>query len=73
MILATLFAREQAKDALMAMSVIDTIAPLFPSLLLMMRRLPNTGKPWLWIVIALVPRIGGLWLIALLAQPSLPA
>jgi uncharacterized membrane protein YhaH (DUF805 family) len=51
------------------------IASVVPTLSLTVRRLRDSGKPWPWIFIGLVPLIGGIWLIILLCQPSvvLPA
>ena len=45
-------------------------AQIFPSLSITIRRLRDSGKSWPWIFISLVPLIGGIWLIVLLAQPS---
>lgn len=48
------------------------IAQILPSLSITVRRLRDAGKPWPWLFISLVPLIGGIWLIVLLVQPSLP-
>lgn len=48
------------------------IAQIFPHLSLTIRRLRDAGKPWPWIFISFVPLIGGIWLIVLLVQPSIP-
>jgi uncharacterized membrane protein YhaH (DUF805 family) len=37
------------------------------------RRLRDSGKAWPWLLIGLVPIIGGIWLIVLFCQPSLQA
>jgi len=34
------------------------------------RRLHDTGRSGWWYFIALIPIIGGIWLIVILAQPS---
>jgi uncharacterized membrane protein YhaH (DUF805 family) len=41
-----------------------------PSLPVTVRRLRDAGKPWAWIFIGLIPLVGSIWLIWLLAQPS---
>ncbi len=43
---------------------------LLPSLGADVRRLHDTGKSGLWVLVSFIPLIGGLWLIYLLAQPS---
>jgi uncharacterized membrane protein YhaH (DUF805 family) len=60
------------------------IAIRFPALLLLLlglilpqiaaavRRLHDTGKPGTWYLISLIPYIGGIWLMVLLAQKSEP-
>lgn len=59
-------------ELLLKLYILYVIAQIFPSLSLTVRRLRDSGKPWPWIFISLVPFIGGIWLIVLLAQPSLP-
>ena len=49
------------------------IAQIVPHLPLTVRRLRDSGKDWPWIFIGLIPVIGGIWMIVLLAQPSLVA
>lgn len=49
------------------------IAEIVPHLPLTVRRLRDSGKDWPWILIGLIPVIGTIWLIVLLAQPSLVA
>ena len=46
------------------------VAQLVPMVSLIVRRLRDAGKDWPWIFLSLVPLIGGIWLIVLLAQPS---
>lgn len=48
------------------------IAQIIPNLALTVRRLRDSGKSWPWIFISFVPFIGGIWLIVLLVQPSIP-
>lgn len=45
---------------------------LIPSLAVTVRRLRDAGKDWPWIFIFLIPLIGTIWLLILLAKPSLP-
>jgi uncharacterized membrane protein YhaH (DUF805 family) len=52
---------------------IYVVAQILPSLPICIRRLRDAGKAWPWIFIGLIPIIGTIWLIVLLAQPSLPA
>jgi uncharacterized membrane protein YhaH (DUF805 family) len=47
--------------------VVYGLAVLLPSLACAVRRLHDTNKKGLWILIALVPFIGGIWLLVLLA------
>ncbi len=44
-----------------------SLAVLIPGLAVAFRRLHDTGKSAWWILIALIPFIGGIWLIVLLA------
>ncbi|MFJ3909142.1 uncharacterized membrane protein YhaH (DUF805 family) [Streptomyces sp. 2132.2] len=46
---------------------IYALAVLLPSLAVAIRRLHDTGKSGWWLLIALVPLIGGIWLIVLMA------
>ncbi|MCL6268085.1 DUF805 domain-containing protein [Flagellimonas myxillae] len=41
-----------------------------PTLAVTVRRLQDIGKIWTWIFIGLVPAIGGIWLLILLAKDS---
>ncbi len=47
-------------------------AVIIPTISLIVRRLRDAGKEWPWIFIGLVPIIGGIWLIVLYCQPSIP-
>lgn len=60
-----------ASDLLFKLFILYSVAQVFPTLSLTIRRLRDAGKAWPWIFISLVPFIGGIWLIVLLAQPSL--
>jgi uncharacterized membrane protein YhaH (DUF805 family) len=62
-----------ASDLLLKLYFLYFFTQIFPSLSLTVRRLRDAGKPWSWIFISLVPFIGGIWLIVLLAQPTVAA
>jgi uncharacterized membrane protein YhaH (DUF805 family) len=47
--------------------VIYGLAVFIPGLAVLVRRLHDTGRSGWWFLIALVPLIGGIWLIVLLA------
>ena len=47
------------------------LALLLPSLAVGVRRLHDTGRSGWWLLIAIIPLIGGIWLIVLLCQPSI--
>jgi len=47
-------------------------AILIPSLAIAVRRLHDIGKRWTWLLIALIPLAGAIWLIVLYCQPSIP-
>ena len=49
------------------------LGTLLPSLAVIIRRLHDTGKSGWWIFIELVPAIGAIWLIVLLATDTAPA
>ncbi|MDP2991136.1 MAG: DUF805 domain-containing protein [Kiritimatiellota bacterium] len=46
------------------------LAVLLPGLALSVRRLHDIGKRGWWLLIALIPHFGGIWLIVLLATAS---
>ncbi len=48
-----------------------SFASLVPGIPLAVRRLRDAGKEWPWLFIALIPIIGGIWLIVLFCQPSI--
>lgn len=48
-----------------------SVATLVPAIPLAVRRLRDIGKPWPWLLLALIPIIGTIWLIVLFCQPSL--
>lgn len=62
-----------AVSQLMAIYTLYSIAVIVPSIPLTVRRLRDAGKPWPWIFISLIPLIGPIWLIVLLAQASVGA
>lgn len=49
-----------------------SLAVLLPGLAVTVRRLHDVGKSGWWILISLVPIIGGIWLLVLLATDSEP-
>ena len=49
------------------LSILYSLATLLPSLGAVIRRLHDTGKSGWWIFISLIPFIGGIWFIVLLA------
>jgi uncharacterized membrane protein YhaH (DUF805 family) len=51
-------------------STLYTLAVLIPSLAVTFRRLHDIGKSGWWVFIVLVPLIGSIWLIILLATDS---
>jgi uncharacterized membrane protein YhaH (DUF805 family) len=53
------------------LQTVYALATIFPSLPLVVRRLRDIGKSWVWIFIGLIPLIGAIWLIVLYCQPSL--
>jgi len=44
------------------------LAVLVPTLAISVRRLHDIDKPWVWILISLVPLIGGIWYLILTVQ-----
>lgn len=65
--LALLMGNNKLGILLMVLCVLYGLAALLPSLAVAVRRLHDTNKKGLWILIALVPFIGGIWLLVLLA------
>ena len=53
-------------------TIIYTLALLIPSLAVLVRRLHDIGKSGWWYFISLIPLIGSIWLIVLLATDSQP-
>ncbi len=51
-------------------SSLYSLAVLVPALSVTVRRLHDIGKSGLWILIALIPVIGGLWLLILMVIDS---
>jgi uncharacterized membrane protein YhaH (DUF805 family) len=69
--IAAFFAGQRAAGTLlMGLYIIYAFATLVPSLACAVRRLHDTNKSGWWILISLVPIIGGVWLIVLLATDS---
>lgn len=46
-------------------SLVYALAVLVPGIALAVRRLHDLGKPWFWLLISLVPLVGGIALIVL--------
>ena len=44
-----------------------SLAVLLPSLAVQVRRLHDINKPWYWIFITLIPLVGPIWMIVLMA------
>lgn len=57
-------------ELLAPLSLAYSIAQIFPSVALNVRRLRDIGKHWLWIFLPLIPIIGFIWFIVLMCQPS---
>jgi uncharacterized membrane protein YhaH (DUF805 family) len=57
-------------DLLATLAFVYSIAQIFPSLSMNVRRLRDIGKHWLWIFLPLIPIIGVIWFIVLMCQPS---
>jgi len=53
------------------LQTVYALAAFVPSIPLVVRRLRDIGKSWVWIFIGLIPLIGAIWLIVLYCQPSL--
>ena len=51
---------------LWVLSLIYSLAILIPGLAVAVRRLHDTSRSGLWILISLVPLIGGIWLLVLM-------
>ena len=59
--------------ALMILVFLYSVASVFPTLSVTVRRLRDSGKEWTWIFIGIIPFIGAIWMIILLCQPSVLA
>jgi uncharacterized membrane protein YhaH (DUF805 family) len=57
---------------LIGLYVLYALATFIPSLACAVRRLHDTNKSGWWILISLVPILGGIWVIVLLAIDSDP-
>lgn len=51
-------------------SLIASLGLVVPTLAVTVRRMHDTGRSGRWLFIVLVPFIGGIWLIVILAEPS---
>ena len=59
-------------EATSPLFAIYLIAQIVPTLSIQIRRLRDSGRNWPWFFIQLIPLIGGIWMLILLCQPSLP-
>jgi len=44
---------------------------LVPGIAVAVRRMHDIGKPGVWVLVALIPFVGGIWLIVLAATPGM--
>ena len=51
-------------------SIVWNLGVLLPALAVTVRRLRDAGLHWAWVLLALIPLVGALILIVLLARPS---
>ena len=59
-----------SKLAPSALYMVFAVASICPGLAMNIRRIRDTGRPWPWIFIALIPLIGFFWLLWIELQPS---
>ena len=67
-IVLNVIARVADTQALLYVALAYAVATIVPGLAVAVRRLHDTGKSGAWIFIALVPIIGGIWLLVLLVS-----
>ncbi|MBN2879031.1 MAG: DUF805 domain-containing protein [Clostridia bacterium] len=67
-ILAGIFANNFLGNFFYSISGLFSLAILVPSLGMSVRRLHDIGKDWVWILVVLIPLVGQIWLIIMLAQ-----
>ena len=53
-------------------SFLYSVATIVPGIAIAIRRLRDTGKNGAWFLVSLIPFIGGIWLLVLCSQPSIP-
>ena len=53
-----------------ALYTVFAVASICPGLAMNIRRIRDTGRPWPWIFIVLIPLIGVFWLLWIELQPS---
>jgi uncharacterized membrane protein YhaH (DUF805 family) len=70
--LAMLTRNTSIGGAILVACVVYSLAALIPSLAVGVRRLHDTNRSGWWILISLIPLIGGIWLIVLLATEGTP-
>ena len=57
-------------DSILGTAILGSLyglAVLLPSLAVQVRRLHDINKPWYWIFITLIPLVGAIWMIVLMA------
>jgi uncharacterized membrane protein YhaH (DUF805 family) len=70
---AAFFAGQRAAGvALFCVYMVYSLATLIPSLACCVRRLHDTNRTGWWILISLIPILGGIWLLVLLATDGDP-
>lgn len=68
----TVVAMTSKLPALASVGYLYSLAILLPSLAVAVRRLHDVGKSGWWILIGIIPIIGTIWIIVLLATDSTP-
>ncbi len=51
---------------------IYSLAVLVPGIAVTVRRLHDIGKDWVYILVSLIPLVGGIWLLVMVLQDSQP-
>jgi uncharacterized membrane protein YhaH (DUF805 family) len=64
--------RSSSGGVLMVLALIYALGTLVPGLAVGVRRLHDTNRSAWWLLISLIPLIGGVWLLVLLAMDGTP-